>query len=176
MRLHISKRDKTEIKIWIVFILFLALLTVVWAINFPEPVQAFKIEPQQVLIIQGRQTYYHELESGKEIPNLSSRTTMSEQYEVTYYCSCEKCCDEWANNRKDGKVIGAGGVELIAGFSVAADLPFGSRLLIDGREYEVQDRGGAIKGKRIDIYCESHDEAIKLGRRTATVEIIELGE
>ena len=52
------------------------------------------------------------------------------------------------------------------GVTVAADtdvLPFGTVILIDGHEYIVQDRGGAIKGNRIDVYFESHEEALEFG-------------
>ena len=52
------------------------------------------------------------------------------------------------------------------GVTVAADtniLPFGTVLLIDDKEYIVQDRGGAIKGNRIDVYFESHEEALQFG-------------
>jgi 3D (Asp-Asp-Asp) domain-containing protein len=50
--------------------------------------------------------------------------------------------------------------------TVAADinvLPFGTSLLIDGHEYIVQDRGGAIQGNRIDVYFDSHQEALVFG-------------
>ena len=35
--------------------------------------------------------------------------------------------------------------------------------MINGHIYTVEDRGGAIKGKRIDIYFESHEEAERFG-------------
>lgn len=169
-----------EIRAWLFLILAVAIMFIVFAIHPPEP----KNELQESLVMVDRQ----EVEEAKidtqaremlytEDAKLNSRHATTEQYLVTFYCSCEKCCGEWANNRKDGKVIGAGGVELIDGLSVAADLPMGTRLLIDGREYEVQDRGGAIKGKRIDIYCgDNHQRALDLGRKVADVEIMELGE
>lgn len=80
------------------------------------------------------------------------------EYKITYYCSCMKCC---------GKTNGitASGEKVQAGVTVAApkEFPFGTKLLINGHAYTVQDRGGAIKNKRIDIYCETHEEAIKNG-------------
>ena len=50
--------------------------------------------------------------------------------------------------------------------TVAADtnvLPFGTILLIDGHEYIVEDRGSAIDGNEIDVYFESHQEALEHG-------------
>jgi 3D (Asp-Asp-Asp) domain-containing protein len=58
---------------------------------------------------------------------------------------------------------------------VAADtdvLPFGTKVIIDGNTYIVQDRGGAIKGNRIDLYFDSHQEALNFGRQTKEVTIL----
>lgn len=80
------------------------------------------------------------------------------EYKITYYCACMRCC---------GKTNGitASGEKVKAGVTVAApkEFPFGTKLLINGNTYIVQDRGGAIKNKRIDIYCETHEEALKNG-------------
>ena len=92
-------------------------------------------------------------------------------YKLTAYCACEECCDGWALNRPVDEagnpiVYTASGSIAKHGVTVAADtdiLPFGTVLLIDGHEYTVQDRGGAINGKRIDIYFDSHEEALKFG-------------
>lgn len=93
------------------------------------------------------------------------------EYRLTAYCSCEKCCGYWATVRpldENGKPIVYTANKSIAkqGVTVAADtdiLPFGTVLLIDGHEFVVQDRGGAIKENRIDIYFESHEEALRFG-------------
>jgi 3D (Asp-Asp-Asp) domain-containing protein len=53
-------------------------------------------------------------------------------------------------------------------------IPLGSRLFIDGYGYAVAgDTGGAIQGMRIDLCFNSYDEAIRFGRRTVKVYIIE---
>ena len=53
------------------------------------------------------------------------------------------------------------------GVTVAADpdvLPLGTRIYIDGiGERVVQDTGGAIKGRKIDLAMESHQEAVAWG-------------
>lgn len=102
------------------------------------------------------------------------RLTSLGEYTITAYCACAKCCGKWATNRPGGKVIGAAGVELTPGVSVAAWLPFGTRLLIDGREYVVEDRtAGWIRdkydGRIIDIYFADHAQALEWGKRTAEV-------
>jgi 3D (Asp-Asp-Asp) domain-containing protein len=81
------------------------------------------------------------------------------EYKLTAYCACEKCC-----GKTDG--ITASGVKAVEGVTIAADtkvLPFGTEVIIDGHEYTVQDVGGAIKGNRIDIYFDSHQEALEFG-------------
>ena len=79
-------------------------------------------------------------------------------YKLTAYCACKKCC-----GKTDG--ITASGVKAVEGVTVAADtnLPFGTNIIIDGHEYTVQDRGGAIKGNKIDIYFDSHQKALEFG-------------
>ena len=60
--------------------------------------------------------------------------------------------------------------------TIAADTkyyPFGTRMYIPGYGWGVvEDRGGAIKGKdRIDLYFDSHEAAMKWGRRKLPVTI-----
>lgn len=87
-------------------------------------------------------------------------------FTVTAYCSCEKCCGKWANNRPDGIVYGSSGEELVADYSIAVDvdlIPYGETIIINDREYIAHDCGGAIQGKKIDIYMESHGKALQWG-------------
>ena len=87
---------------------------------------------------------------------------------VTAYCPCSKCC-----GKSDG--ITASGVKAKQGVTVAADtrlFPFGTKLEIDGKIYTVQDRGGVIKGNRIDLYFENHQSALNFGRQTKEVTIL----
>lgn len=91
-----------------------------------------------------------------------------ERYTVTAYCPCVKCC-----GKSNG--ITASGIKAVEGVTVAADtniLPFGTHLQIDGNIYIVQDRGGAIKGNRIDIYFDTHEKALQFGRQTKEVTIL----
>lgn len=95
---------------------------------------------------------------------------------ATAYCSCEICCEEWALNRPDGIVYTASGAEAVQGVTIAADwsiYPPGTVLFVEGLgEMIVQDRGGAIKGQKIDVYFESHDDALQFGRQTVQFYIV----
>lgn len=92
-------------------------------------------------------------------------------FELTAYCPCEKCCGKWGKNRptdEDGELLvyTASGQLAKEGVTIAADsniLPFGTNVIIDGHSYIVQDKGGRIKGNRIDIYFENHQEALEFG-------------
>ena len=78
------------------------------------------------------------------------------EYLITYYCACAKCCDVETG-------ITASGAHVQEGVTCAADasIPFGTKLQIGGHVYTVQDRGGAIKGKHIDIYIDGHQRALQ---------------
>lgn len=55
-----------------------------------------------------------------------------------------------------------------------ASFPFGAKISIEGMgEFRCEDRGGAIKGNKIDIYMETKQEAFAFGRRNLLAEVIE---
>ena len=65
---------------------------------------------------------------------------------------------------------------------IAADpafLPLGSRVRLDhpgySGEYLVADTGGAIRGRRIDIWTPSTSEAMRFGRRTVKLTVLSYG-
>lgn len=94
-------------------------------------------------------------------------TASSGIYKVTAYCSCYKCC---------GKTNGitASGKKATSNHTVAAPstFAFGTQLVINGKTYTVEDRGGAIQGNRIDIYMDSHAQALAWGVRYLNVEVV----
>lgn len=90
-------------------------------------------------------------------------------YKLTAYCPCSKCCGQWA----DG--ITSTGVYAQANHTIAVDprvIPYGSKVMINGHIYTAEDCGGSIKGNRIDIYFNSHSEALRFGIQYATVYLI----
>jgi 3D (Asp-Asp-Asp) domain-containing protein len=65
---------------------------------------------------------------------------------------------------------------------IAADprvLPIGSRVRIEAGsysgEYLVADTGGAVRGRRIDIWTPTSREAMRFGRRTVKLTVLQLG-
>jgi len=87
------------------------------------------------------------------------------EFTITHYCACSRCC-----GKSDG--VTATGTQATAGRTIAVDpkvIPLGTEVIIDGQSYIAEDTGEAIKGNKIDIFCESHEEAINRGRITREV-------
>lgn len=69
----------------------------------------------------------------------------------------------------------ATGTVPVAGRTVAVDpsvIPYGSEVIIDSHTYIAEDCGGAIKGNRIDILFDTHQEALAFGIQYAEVSYI----
>ena len=101
--------------------------------------------------------------------NSTSTSGVTKIFKITAYCSCSKCCGAHASGYT------ASGTLATANRTVAASsqYAFGTKLIINGQEYVVEDRGGAIKGDRIDIYMDSHADALAWGVRYLPVQVIE---
>lgn len=96
-------------------------------------------------------------------------------YKVTAYCPCAICCGEWTDSAKTKITsIGAGAYE---GVTVAVDpsqIPYGTKIY--GADFGVRiatDCGGAIKGKRLDLYFSSHEKALEFGVKYVNLYCIE---
>ncbi len=107
---------------------------------------------------------------GKERPR------RREWFTVTAYCPCKKCCGKWAEFHRT-----ASGLPLTynGGHLVAADtrvLPFHTRVRIPGyaggQPVPVVDRGSAVKGKMIDVFFPTHEQAKRWGKKRLLVEIL----
>ena len=89
-------------------------------------------------------------------------------FTITYYCACEICC-----NKADG--ITATGTPVIEGQTIAVDpsvIPYGTKVIIGGHVFTAEDCGGAIKKNHIDVYVNSHEEALALGVTNAEVYLV----
>lgn len=85
--------------------------------------------------------------------------TTTTTFKVTAYCPCVKCC-----GKDDG--ITATGTVATAGRTIAVDptqIPYGSKVILNGHTYIAEDCGGAIKGNKIDMFFNTHEEALQWG-------------
>lgn len=133
----------------------------------------------EILRLNDALSNYEEIYKTKEKENIalhaevetlkSSNVKYIGQFKISYYCACEKCC-----GKTDG--ITASGVKVANGVTVAADtsiLPFGTKIYIEGiGERIVQDKGGAIKGNKIDVYVPSHSEIPSVGVHDSNVWVV----
>ena len=96
-------------------------------------------------------------------------TTYLGEFKLTAYCACSYCC-----GKSDG--ITATGTQATQGRTIAVDpsvIPYGTEVVINGNTYVAEDCGGAIKSNKIDIYFDSHAEALQFGVQYADVYIKE---
>lgn len=135
----------------------------------PEPVAPVETPPD-VKTVTTIQTIQEEPENELIEAALLAKAHVIEDCTVTYYDICVECC-----GKADG--ITASGTRAMPGVTVAVDpsvIPLGSDVLVDYGDgeihyYRADDVGAAVKGNRIDLCVSSHNEALQLGRRTATV-------
>ncbi|MBS6952967.1 MAG: hypothetical protein KH230_07010 [Enterocloster asparagiformis] len=84
------------------------------------------------------------------------------EFQVTGYCGCPLCCGEKEEVLTKMETVPR------AGHTVAADpsvIPLGTEIVIDGVVYLVEDTGKAVKGKTLDIFFDTHEEAVQYGRK-----------
>lgn len=109
-----------------------------------------------------------------EIEAIKQKWSSLGEFKITAYCSCEKCCGVWAENRPNGVVYTASGEKAEAGKTIAVDtsvIPFGTDVKIGDTIYTAQDTGSAVKGNVIDVYYDSHEEALNHGAKYQEVEV-----
>lgn len=127
-----------------------------------------ELQTEIALIEKHNKNLELELQDAKNLKETLSTASYIGEFEVTYYCSCEKCC-----GKTDG--ITYTGTQATEGRTIAVDpniIPLGSTVVIDGQTYIAEDIGGAVKSLRVDIYVSDHQQALNLGRTVKEVYII----
>jgi len=86
---------------------------------------------------------------------------------VSAYGTCESCWGEWADGITASRKPATG--KLIAAprnyaLGTVREVPGHGRAV-------VQDRGGAIKGNKIDLLFSTHQEALNFGRQVLTAKM-----
>jgi len=124
------------------------------------PVEPLKIQPIQSHTVD---------------PNLKpcvKPEAKSETWNVSAYCPCRICCGKWAG---DGQT--ASGHKIKPGdrfIAAPRSIPFGTWITVPGYgRAQVLDRGGAIREGCLDLFFDTHQEALEWGRKHIAVKIIE---
>lgn len=111
----------------------------------------------------------HEIISEMQEKTEAPRLVSLGDFTITAYCPCAACC-----GKTDG--ITATGVKAREGRTIAVDpkiIPYGTELVINGNTYIAEDTGGSVKGHKLDIFFNSHLEALEWGVQEHEVFIYE---
>ena len=85
-------------------------------------------------------------------------------YTITAYCPCERCCGKDPSDPLYG--ITATGAMATEGRTIAVDpevIAYGTTVYIGGQAYVAEDCGGGIRGRQIDMFFDSHEDALQWG-------------
>ena len=159
----------------------------IWVVPLPVPTTPL---PESEAYKYGTLTPLEPLEPLPLDPCLEPEFILLGRFEITAYCPCIICCEIWSyqhprNQVPDFVQRNASGGRPTQGHSIAVDtalIPFGTALYFQGsRSYNSEeylylrdtfshrrvadDRGGAIRGYRLDLFFNSHQEALNWGRQ-----------
>ena len=90
------------------------------------------------------------------------------EYTIDYYCSCETC-------RAKASKVKATGTPIVEGQTIAVDpdeIPYGTKVIIDGHVFTAEDYDTSGKEKHISIYVNEHETAQKLNEKKAEVHLV----
>lgn len=161
-----KKFDEDKIiDILAVIFIFAIIFFAMWLISVPKVPNYTKVEETTQIV----ENSVESVEKCIPVPKEVQPSYTEKEMVLTAYCSCAKCC-----GKSDG--ITATGTLAKQGRTIAVDpryIPYGTEVIIDGVTYIAEDCGGAIKGNRIDLFFDSHSEALKFGKQTKKVRIME---
>lgn len=131
----------------------------VWATRLVDDTDNERIKAvNQKAESQNKLTAYQNAEEGQAGELLGN-------FKLTAYCNCALCCGQWA----DGAT--ASGTVPTEGRTVAmGGIPFGTKLVINGYVYTVEDRGTPYG--HVDIFMNSHDDCNAFGVGYADVYLL----
>lgn len=120
------------------------------------------IEREQYANTQSVSSIVSETETTSEAEQTEAEPEYTEITVIaTAYCPCVKCSEGYGT-------MTATGVLAEAGRTIAVDpkvIPYGTEVIIDGVTYIAEDCGGAVKGNKVDIFFDTHEEAEQFGRK-----------
>lgn len=104
--------------------------------------------------------------------------TIGEEYTITAYTAGPESTGKHPGD--SGYGITCSGTKVQENHTIAADLsvlPLGTKILIEGIDavFVVEDKGGAVKGKHIDLYMSQLSDAMEWGVQYRKIIILEMG-
>lgn len=128
--------------------------------------------PSKDVTFDEKQAIKDAVSKREAMPTVASRGGSSSKlgtFSSTAYCNCTICCGPNAQGKT------ASGTTPQAGRTIAVDpniIPLGSKVLVNGKQYIAEDTGSAVKGKVVDVYFDSHQQALAWGRKPVNVEVL----
>lgn len=98
-----------------------------------------------------------------EVVNVSETAKLQPlgDFRITHYCACSICCGPYS-----GMNSTASGAIPVTNHTIAVEpkqIPYGTKVVINGQVYVAEDCGSGIKKNCIDVYVASHEEACSKG-------------
>lgn len=128
------------------------------------------IQQTKVEIIEETKEEIHPIEETERVSRGFIEEPNYQIWDVTFYCNCYSCC-----GKTDG--ITASGTIATPWHTIAMskEYPMGTKLYIEefNTTFIKEDIGGAITGNKIDVFVNTHDEALSMGRKQMKGYIIE---
>ncbi|MNX93081.1 Cell wall-binding protein YocH precursor [compost metagenome] len=143
-------------------------------------INGFKSENNKVVDMTPKKLNTYEVaKTNKSIDTAIKTKEKWLTFTLTAYNNNEKSTGKKPGDRDYG--VTASGRKTQQGRTIAADwrvLPKGTRVYIEGvGERVVEDKGGAIKNRRIDVYFKTEKECIEFGKKkNVKVKIIKIGD
>lgn len=144
--------------------LFLVLLIVLLAMGMISTLLDKRVPPTETTTITVETTEEEPKAETTKFMTTTAETTEAETkftttFRVTAYCACYECCE-----KTDG--ITASGTVATQGRTIAVDpdyYPYGTEIILNGNTYIAEDCGDAIQGNDIDLFFDSHQDALDWG-------------
>ena len=143
-----------------------------------ESVETSKVEEKEVVKVASRGSYIRDTST----PPTEYKSVM--QVKATAYRLCKKCCGKSPDNPRYGYT--ASGLRIVPGTGmkvIAVDtsvVPLGTNVYVEGLYgagnygYAVAaDTGSAIKNMKIDLYMDTHEQALSWGVKTVNLYILD---
>lgn len=107
---------------------------------------------------------------GEQIHTLKNDREYLGEFKLTAYCGCWSCSEGYGNGTATGTIAQPD-------YTIAVDpnvIPYGSVVYINGNMYVAEDCGGGVNNNHIDVYHNTHDEAVEFGVQYADVWLSEV--
>lgn len=151
------------VEVIVIPVLIVIMIFIWWLCSIPKAPHYEKIETTTKIV----ENSVESVEKCVFAPKETQSQYIEKQMTITAYCPCNKCTD--------GDGITSTGTVPKQGRTVAVDpknIPYGTEIIIDGHTYIAEDCGGAIKGNKIDLFFDSHEEALKFGVQKKVVRVM----